>query len=207
MSNVWVLSRSLVRQGIEASLGHRSGARVRASRGIDRQGVTMVVTSKKVVVVMSSATLTQCRGPKEVAMLVDRACGDLRDLFPVLDFVGWIFVLRGRFWVLDCMRRNQPYTVRRTPHAARRAPRGLERERGQGMRAHAVSAERSTASPGPRYHTHLSNCVGCESARRSGAVTNEACLRPAPQIPAIGHVIIGPDTVGSPAQSSSHVFF
>lgn len=64
MSNVWVLSRSLVRQGIEASLGHRSGARVRASRGIDRQGVTMVVTSKKVVVVMSSATLTQCRGPK-----------------------------------------------------------------------------------------------------------------------------------------------
>ena len=134
MSNVWVLSRSLVRQGIEASLGHRSGARVRASRGIARQGVTMVVTSKKVVVVMSSATLTQCRGPKEVAMLVDRACGDLRDLFPVLDFVGWIFVLRGRFWVLDCMRRNQPYTVRRTPHAVRREG-WRERERAGHARA------------------------------------------------------------------------
>lgn len=85
--------------------------------------------------------------------------------------------------------------ISRIPCAARRTPcaeRAGERERGQGMRAHAVSAERSTASPGPRYHTHLSNCVGCESARRSGAVTNEACLRPAPQIPAIGHVIIGP---------------
>lgn len=141
----------------------------------------------------------------EVAMLVDRACGDLRDLFPVLDFVGWIFVLRGRFWVLDCMRRNQPYTVRRTPHAVRRE--GWREREGR-----ACARMPSVQSAAPRVQvrgtTHIYRTALAVRARgAAGLSLMKHAWRPAPQIPAIGHVIIGPETVGPPAQSSSHVFF